>query len=107
MASKNGQGARFLDAALSNPVNRAVLDRGGDLGLADWWLTAGAVFQTVWNVLDGRAPTAGIADYDVFYYDAGDLSYKAEDMVLQRTAALFADLEARVEIRNEARVHLW
>ena len=70
-------------------------------------LPAGAVFQTVWNVLDDRDPGAGILDYDLFYYDAGDLSYEAEDAVIRRADGLFAGVPGRVEVRNEARVHLW
>ena len=64
----------------------------------------GSVFQTVWNVLDGRNPTAGISDYDVFYFDASDLSWDAEDAVVKRAADLFGDLDVAIEIRNEARV---
>ncbi|WP_433295957.1 nucleotidyltransferase family protein [Pseudonocardia sp. CA-142604] len=101
------QRARFLDLVQRNLMNAAILDRGPALGVPDWWLTAGAVFQTVWNVLDGRDPGAGIADYDFFYYDASDLSYEAEDAVIRKAAALFADLGVTVEVRNEARVHLW
>lgn len=99
--------AEFLAAVRQNPVNVAILNRAGSLGAPDWWLTAGAVFQTVWNVIDGRDPTAGIKDYDVFYFDASDLSYAAEDAVIRQAADLFADLDATVEVRNEARVHLW
>jgi hypothetical protein len=99
--------ARFLDLVLRNPTTRAVLDRAGRLGVPDWWLTAGALVQTVWNVLDGRDPQAGIRDHDLFYFDAADLSWDAEDAVIGRAAALFADLDGVVEVRNEARVHLW
>lgn len=98
---------RFVDMVLGNPVNRAVLARGHELGVEDWWLTAGAMFQTVWNTLDGRDPRAGISDYDLFYFDDQDLSWEAEDAVIQLAAQLFADLDATVEVRNEARVHLW
>jgi uncharacterized protein len=101
------QRARFLAFVQQNPVNRAILERGPALGVPDWWLTAGAVFQTVWNVLDGRDPGAGIADYDLFYFDDSDLSYEAEDAVIRRAENLFADLGVTVEVRNEARVHLW
>jgi hypothetical protein len=66
-----------LELVSANPVNAAILERGPVLGVPDWWLTAGAVFQTVWKVLDGRDPGSGIADYDFFYYDASDLSYEA------------------------------
>lgn len=101
------QRARFLDIVQQNPINAAILDRGPLLGVPDWWLTAGAVFQTVWNVLDGRDPGAGILDYDFFYYDPSDLSYEAEDVVIRRAATLFGDVSVPVEVRNEARVHLW
>jgi hypothetical protein len=37
-----------------------------------------ALFQTVWNVLDGSDPGATIRDYDMFYFDE-DTSYEAED----------------------------
>lgn len=97
----------FLDAVLQNKTNRAILERGPDLGVPDWWLVAGAVFQTVWNVIDGRDPTAGISDYDLFYFDARDLSWEAEDAVIRRAASLFEDLDGVVEVRNEARVYLW
>jgi uncharacterized protein len=98
---------RFLDHVLRNANNRVILDRAPALGLPDWWLTAGAVFQTVWNVLDGREPTAGIDDYDLFYFDAHDLSSEAENVVIGRASELFADIGVVVEVCNEARVHLW
>jgi hypothetical protein len=102
----DGRG-RFLELALRNPVNVAVLERVGRLAVPDCWLTAGALFQTVWNVLDGREPAAGIRDYDVFYFDDRDLSWEAENDVIAAAAELFAGLGAIVEVRNEARVHLW
>ncbi len=96
----------FLAAALSNPVNRAVVDRLGALGANDAWLVSGALFQSVWNAISGRAPGYGIRDYDVFYFDP-DLSWEAEDAVIGRASQVFANLNQRVEIRNQARVHLW
>lgn len=99
--------AQAVAAALADPVCAVVLDRMPRLGLAEWWLTAGAVFQNVWNAVEGRPPGYGIKDYDVFYYDSMDLSWEAEDAVIQQAAQLFADIPARIELRNEARVHLW
>lgn len=96
-----------MAAVLADPVCVAILERMPSLGLSEWWLTAGAVFQNVWNVVEGRAPGYGIKDYDVFYFEAGDLSWEAENAVIEEAAALFADVPARVEVRNEARVHLW
>lgn len=97
---------RFLSCIQENPVNRQILELAPRLGVSDWWLTAGALFQTVWNVLDGRDPGAGIRDYDLFYF-GDDTSYAAEDAVIRRARQLFRDVPAEVEVRNEARVHLW
>ena len=98
--------ADFLAAIRRNPNNAAILDRLGDLEVDDVWLVAGCLFQTVWNLHDGADPIAKISDYDIFYYDP-DTSWDAEDDVIIRANALFADLDVRIEVRNQARVHLW
>ncbi|WP_394620009.1 nucleotidyltransferase family protein [Lentzea sp. JNUCC 0626] len=89
-----------------NEVLMEVLARAKKLDLPGWYLTAGCVFQTVWNVVTGRPPAEGIKDYDLFYFDDTDLSWEAEDEVIQAGVNAFRDLPAVVEIRNEARVHL-
>lgn len=99
--------AAFLRMVQCNEHLTAVLTGAQRLGLPAWYLTAGAVFQTVWNVLSGADPTAGIKDYDLFYFDDRDLGWDAEDVVIRRAATEFADLLIDVEVRNEARVHLW
>lgn len=98
---------QFLSAVLSNPVIGTILERMPRLGLGNWYLTAGGVFQTVWSVVAGRDPHVGIKDYGVFYFDDSDLSYDGEDTVIRRVHALFSDIPADIEVRNEARVHLW
>jgi hypothetical protein len=98
--------ARFIEAVLRNPVNRMILERLPALDFADAWLVSGSVFQTVWNVLTGRAPDYGIKDYDIFYFDS-DTSWEAENAVIQRVAAGLSDIPVCVEPRNQARVHLW
>jgi hypothetical protein len=90
-----------------NAVLIDVLAGAAELRLPGWYLTAGCVFQTVWNVMSGRPAGEGVLDYDLFYFDGSDLSWEAEDVVIQAGHAQFADLPATVEIRNEARVHLW
>jgi hypothetical protein len=90
-----------------NDVLMEVLARAATLDLPGWYVTAGCLFQTVWNVVTDRPPTSGIKDYDVFYFDGSDLSWEAEDAVITAGREIFADLPAEVEIRNEARVHLW
>jgi hypothetical protein len=41
------------------------------------------------------------------YYDSSDLSFAAEAGYVGRAGKLFEDLGVTVEVKNEARVHLW
>lgn len=97
----------FRDAVLENPANAALLARLPDLGLPQCHLTAGCLFQAVWNGRSGRVPDWGVSDYDVFYFDDADLSWDAEDGVIRRVREATADLPIRVDVKNQARVHLW
>lgn len=97
----------FIADILTNPNNASILARWDELSLPDSWLVAGCLFQTVWNRLSGQPPMAGIKDYDIFYFDAGDLSAEAELAQQQKADALFEDLGITVEVCNQARVHQW
>ena len=88
-------------------MNAALLARLPALGLPDAWLVAGCLFQTIWNLRSDRPPGEAIRDYDVFYFDGTDLTWEAEDRVIRRVAAATAELGVTVEVRNQARVHLW
>ena len=96
----------LLAAVLSNPINAAILARLPELALPDCWLVSGALFQTIWNVLTSRPVDHGIRDYDLFYFDK-DTSYEAEDRAIRRAQTAYTDLGAAIELRNQARVHLW
>ena len=85
-----------------------VLTTARDLALPDWLIVSGAIYQRVFNDLTGRDVDYGIKDYDFAYFDASDISYDAEDVVIRRVAAAFeSPLREMVEVRNQARVHVW
>lgn len=74
----------------------------------DWLIFSGAIYQRVLNDRTGRPLDYGIKDYDVAYFDASDISYDAEDVVIRQVAAAFEPpLREMVEVRNQARVHVW
>jgi uncharacterized protein len=92
----------------STPPLMRVLSVARHLCLPDWLVFSGAVYQPVLNHLTGRPLDHGIKDYDLGYFDASDLSYEAEDAVIRRVRADFDEpLRSMVEVRNQARVHLW
>jgi hypothetical protein len=97
---------RFLTAALCNSANQAIADELFQLALPDAWIVSGCLVQTAWNVQTGRAADYGINDYDVFYFDP-DTSWQAEDAVIHKVQNRLTSLGIRVEVRNQARVHVW
>jgi len=100
------QQREFLQIISANPGVAAALDRMRTFHAPDLWLVSGCLFQSVWNALDRKSPEHGILDYDLFYFDP-DTSYEAEDAWIKRAARHFAPTGLKVELRNQARVHLW
>jgi hypothetical protein len=98
---------RLVGIVRASPTLMGVLEILRELDLPQWRVMSGAVYQTVWNHLTGREPDYGVRDYDVAYYDP-DTSWDAEDVFIKRVAAAFpSPLKEMVEVRNQARVHLW
>lgn len=99
---------RELEAIIrAQPVLMDVLDGLCALALPDHLLVAGAIYNEVWNVLTGRPSLTGVNDIDVFYFDASDIGWDAEDRVIKALDQRFAGLPIPVQVRNQARVHLW
>lgn len=99
--------ARLSDIVRADAGLMHVLTTVRGLGLSDWRVFSGAVYQSVWNAVTGRPAGYGVRDYDLGYFDP-DVSWDAEDVVIKRVAAAFdPPFRDMVEVRNQARVHLW
>jgi len=96
----------FLALVQNDPDIAAIIAAMSTFWAPDLWLVSGALFQTVWNTLDGLPRGHGIQDYDLFYFD-DDTSEEAEDRWIQRAKTHFASAPREVQLRNQARVHLW
>lgn len=101
-----GQREELSRILLAHPVLGEVLRRAPELGLAEYYVGAGCVCQSVWNDQEGLPPLHGISDVDFVYYDR-DLSYEKEDEVIRRVRSAFRDLAVELDVKNQARVHLW
>jgi hypothetical protein len=99
--------AQFSRDVARNDAVRGILSRWQKLDLPQSWLVAGCLFQTVWNLQANRPPKADIKDYDLFYFDAGDLSAGAGARAQAHVESLLGDLGVEVEVANQARVHTW
>ena len=113
--SEKRQQAAFTDIVLGTPFVSDALRRVRDMEgkksgyetPSEFWVVSGALYNSVWNHLTGRPSLHGIKDVDIFYFDAGDLSWEAEDRLIELGKSVFSDFPLPVEIRNQARVHLW
>jgi hypothetical protein len=114
-------GANRVEAALITVPGYAELERivRADLDLMDLLYTAreinlpqcrvvaGCIYQSVWSVLTGRPRGTGINDYDLIYFDPGDISEGAEKAIEKAVQSRLPAFPAPIEVRNQARVHLW
>jgi uncharacterized protein len=96
----------LMSAVRKNAFVRELLERADEEGLPDWYLGAGCVAQTVWNLQHSYDATASIKDYDLVYFD------KREDAPTQRQREDWAEtLSGRLgiilDVHNEATVHRW
>jgi hypothetical protein len=106
-AAVDRQVAGLERAVRSNPCVDVILDGAGALGLPGWYLGAGCITNTVWNLLHSFDPLTGVKDYDLVYFDEADLTAAAERSIEAQVQTHFADLGVRLDVTNEARVHLW
>lgn len=96
----------LCDILFRSPVLAEILRETPTLGLENYYIGAGCICQTVWNFQNGLDLMHGISDVDLAYFD-GDLSYEKEDAVIQRVKQKFSALPVALDVKNQARVHLW
>ena len=99
-------GPHLLEILGKNELIQEILRRVPQLVLPNWYLAAGCLAQTVWNYYHGYALSEHIKDYDLIYFD-NDTAAEKEKKIKRQGLELFADLKIKVDIVNQARVHLW
>lgn len=99
---------RALQRILSlSRMIREALTRARSLDIGQYYIGAGCIAQTVWNYLFGKPLHYGIKDIDFVYYDGIHLDYESENDVMERVKRLYADIDIEIDVKNQARVHLW
>lgn len=73
----------------------------------DLFIGAGSIAQTVWNYKFGKDLTYGISDIDIVFYNGNDLTGNYEISVFNQVAGLMPSFPLRIDMKNQARVHLW
>ena len=98
---------KLIKIVSKNPVIKQILDARFFPKDIVWYLGAGGISQSVWNFLCGNEINFGIKDYDLVYFDDKDIGYEGEDIYIKKGKKVFEKSANLIEIRNQARVHLW
>ena len=72
------------DILKQNSLIYNILNRAQNLGIKYYYISAGCITQTVWNYLTEKDLMYGISDVDFIYYDNSDISYEAENAVIEK-----------------------
>lgn len=97
----------LIKIVLINPYIHKILNGDPFPNKKHWYLGAGCLCQSVWNYLSYIEITNGIKDYDLVYYDPKDISKNSELKEQARIKNMFLSLPVKIEVINEARVHIW
>lgn len=107
--SINEQLNTFIAILEKNKELMEILDYITKLGLPNFYIAAGSVFQTIWNYYDGSDLNFGIKDIDVIYFNNKDLSVE-KDLEYYKIINEFVKSKGfnyEIDVSNEARMHLW
>ena len=96
----------FCEIISKNKYVYEVCDKARYLNLKNYYIGAGCIAQTVWNHLSDFPLSHGINDIDIVYFDE-DLSYERENELINKSKELFKDIPLKIDMKNQARVHLW
>lgn len=95
------------DIIMSNRILKEAIERAVLLDLDNYYIGAGCIAQTVWNYLSNNPLDYGIKDIDFVYFDGGNLGLESENIVISKITDIYADLNIKIDAKNQARVHLW
>ena len=86
-----------------------ILNYVDELKLNNYYISAGSIFQTIWNYLDNRDINYGIKDIDIIYHNINDIlvdtDIKYYEMIQDYSNNMGYKYE--IDVSNEARMHLW
>lgn len=99
---------KFLENVLmQNDMIKTALERAKILKIENYYLGAGCITQTIWNYLSNKPLNYGIKDIDFVYFDEENIDYDSENNIIIQVKELYKDLNIEVDVKNQARVHLW
>jgi len=103
----NRQIKHFEEIIFSNEVLTKILTNAENVGLDYYYIGAGCIAQTIWNYQMNYDLNYGISDIDFVYFDSSDLSFEAENIIIEKVKNKINICPSNLDIKNQARVHIW
>lgn len=95
---------QLIDIVQNEPWLMALLRAARSERLPDWYIAAGAIRNTVWDVLHDRALRTPLHDVDLIYFDPSTTDYRRDIEIWERLQKL--DLGVTWNVFNQSRAHL-
>jgi uncharacterized protein len=92
---------------MSSEIINIAVERAERLNIDNYYIGAGCVAQTVWNYMSNCPLEYGIKDIDFVYFDDINVDFQSENRVISQVKELYSDVKIEVDVKNQARVHLW
>ena len=96
---------RFGEIVRTTPWLMEVLRAARDVDAPEWLVGAGALRNAVWDRLHGYTTPTFLADVDLGFFDASDLTPERDRSVQDALCARLGG--APWQAKNQAAVHLW
>jgi hypothetical protein len=97
----------LIDIIESNLYLQKIITVLYELKTEDFYIGAGAITQTVWNILTNRPVDYGIDDIDIVYYNPQNIEETYERKVMEYLNQELERFPFWLDVKNQARVHLW
>ena len=98
---------KLVKILLNSPSIGTLLKNGDAIRLPNWYIAAGAIPTVVWNSMVCNPPELFLKDIDIVYHDENELSEKGELQAGETLRDLFPEINCKIDVKNQARVHTW
>lgn len=96
---------RLKQVVFATPWLKRALNAVREVAIPEAYIGSGAIRNAVWDALHGYSEPSFLADIDVPYFDASDLSEDSEKLYQEHLTQREPDLPW--DVKNQAAVHLW
>ncbi len=103
----NDKWTEFFSVIKQNEELMKVFDALDKLDIKNYYVGAGAIAQSIWNYKTGKDINYGISDIDIVYFDPTNNGEEQESKLRESLKAMLGDFPLWLDIKNQARVHLW